>query len=274
MVPPKLGIIAGGGDLPRRLVAACQAQGRAVFVLALDGQCDAEDFAAVPHDHVRLGAPGRAFKLLRQAGVAEIVFAGRVKRPSIADLRPDWRQLRFLAGLGGRLGSDNRLMTAVIRIFEAEGFRVVGAGDVLGELIATAGPLGRHVPTAIDDQDIAQGLRIARAVGRLDIGHAVVVQHGVVLGVEAAEGTDALIRRCAALRVGSEGGVLVKIRKAQQELRADPPVIGANTVRVASESRLAGIAIEASGTLVLDRAAVSAAADAAGLFVVAVEASE
>jgi DUF1009 family protein len=274
MVPPKLGIIAGGGDLPRRLVAACRTQGRAVFVLALDGQCDVEDFAAVPHDRVRLGAPGRAIRLLRAAGVVEVVLAGRVKRPAMAELRPDWRLIRFLASLGGRLGSDGQLVKAVIQAGEDEGFRVIGANEILGELIPSAGPLGRHLPTAIDEQDIAQGLRVARAIGRLDIGHAVVVQHGVVIGVEAAEGTDALIRRCAALRVGSEGGVLVKIKKVQQDLRADPPVIGTITVGLAAEAGLAGIAVEAGGTLVLDRAAVSAAADAAGLFVVAVEASE
>src|SRR4051794_14988890 len=86
--PPKLGIVAGGGDLPRRLVAACRAQGRAVFVVALEGQCNAEDFAAVPHDRVRLGAFGRAIRLLHEAGVVEVVLAGRVRRPALAELRP------------------------------------------------------------------------------------------------------------------------------------------------------------------------------------------
>ena len=273
MVAPRLGIIAGGGDLPRRLVAACQSRGRPVFVLALDGQCEAADFAAVPHDHVRLGAPGRAFELLRRAGVAEVVFAGRVRRPALADLRPDWRLIRFLAGLGGRLGSDDRLMSAVVHAFEEEGFRVVGAGDVLGELMASAGPLGHRRPTAAERQDIDHGLRGARALGQLDVGHAAVVQHGVVLGVEAAEGTDALILRCGPLRAGA-GGVLVKVKKQQQELRADPPVIGVETVRLAAEAGLGGIAIEAGGTLVIDRDAVAAAADEAGLFVVAVEPAE
>jgi len=270
--PPKLGIVAGGGDLPRRLVAACRAQGRAVFVVALEGQCNAEDFAAVPHDRVRLDAFGRAIRLLHEAGVVEVVLAGRVRRPALAELRPDWRLLRFLAGLGGRLGSDDRLVKAIIQAGEEEGFRIVGAGEILGELVAAAGTLGRHPPTASDQQDVAEGLRIARAIGRLDIGHAVIVQHGIVLGVEAAEGTDELIRRCAVLRVDRAGGVLVKIGKAEQDPRADPPVIGSETVRLAAETGLRGIAIEAGATLVIDRAATIAAADAAGLFLVAVEA--
>ena len=270
MPSPRLGIVAGSGDLPRRLVAACQAQGRAVFVLAIEGQCDAEDFTAVPHDQVRLGAPGRAMRLLHDAGVVEVVLAGRVRRPSLAALRPDWRLLRFLAGQGGRLGSDDRLVKAVVQAIEEDGFKVVGAGDILGELVATAGQLGRHAPTASDAQDLAHGLHIARAIGGLDIGHAVVVQHGIVLGVEGAEGTDGLIRRCAALRVDRAGGVLVKIGKAGQDVRADPPVVGGETVRLAAETGLSGIAIGAGGTLVIDRAATIAAADAAGLFLVAV----
>jgi UDP-2,3-diacylglucosamine hydrolase len=273
-VAPKLGIIAGGGDLPRRLVAACRARGRALFVLVLDGQSDAADFAGVPHAAIRLGAAGEGFRLLRDAGVVEVVFAGRVRRPSLADLRPDWRVIRFLASVGGRLHGDDRLVTAVIKAVEAEGFRVIAASDLLGELIVAAGPLGRRVPSATDSQDIALGLRVARAMGQLDVGHAVIVQAGVVLGIEAAEGTDALIRRCAALRVDGTGGVLVKIRKPEQDLRADPPVIGVDTVRLAAESGLAGIAVEAGGTLVLDRAAVTAAADGADLFVVAVDARE
>ena len=149
---------------------------------------------------------------------------------------------------------------------------MVGAGDILGELGAAAGQLGRHAPTAGDGEDVARGLQVARAIGRLDIGHAVVVQHGIVLGVEAAEGTDGLIRRCAALRVERTGGVLVKIGKAKQDPRADPPVVGEETVRLAAETGLSGIAIEAGATILVDRAATIAAADAAGLFLVAVEA--
>jgi len=225
----------------------------------------------VPHDRVRLGAPGRAMRLLHDAGVVEVVLAGRVNRPSLAALRPDWRLLRFLAAQGGRLGSDDRLVKAVVQAIEEDGFRVVGAGDILGELVATAGQLGRHAPTASDAEDVARGLQIARAIGRLDIGHAVIVQHGIVLGVEAAEGTDELIRRCAALRIDRTGGVLVKVGKAEQDPRADPPVIGSETVRLAAETGLGGIAIETGSTLVVDRAATIAAADAAGLFLVAVE---
>jgi DUF1009 family protein len=115
-------------------------------------------------------------------------------------------------------------------------------------------------------------MRVARALGALDIGQAVVVQQGLVLGVEAIEGTDALLRRCAELRRGGLGGVLVKLEKPGQERRVDRPTIGPQTVLLAAETGLRGIAAEAGATIVLDRDEVIRAADAAGLFVVGVRA--
>lgn len=270
-MPPKLGIVAGGGTLPERLVEACRAQSRPFFVLAIEGAADPQRFADVPCSTVRLGATGRAFELLRQAGAEELVFSGTFHRPSLASLRPDGRTLRMLARLGGRLLSDDRLMTALIEVCEREeGFRVVGPESVLNELLAAEGPVGMLEPSQEDRQDIAYGIEVATMLGRSDVGQAVVVHQGIVLGVEAVEGTDALIRRCAALRREASGGILVKIRKPQQQGRADPPVVGPATVTVAGEHGFAGIAVEAGGTLILDRQAVAAAADAAGLFVVGV----
>jgi len=271
-MPPKLGIVAGGGVLPERLVEACRAQDRPFHVLAIEGQGDPERFAGVPCSRVRLGAIGRAFDLLRQAGVEEIVFSGAFRRPSLAALRPDARALRMLTGVGGRLGSDDRLMRALIEVCEREeGFRVIGPEAVFDGLMAERGPLGGLSPDEAETGDIAYGVAVATSLGRLDVGQAVVVHQGVVLGVEAAEGTDALIRRCSGLRREEAGGVLVKVCKPQQEPRADPPVIGPATVAVAAEARLRGIAVEAGRTLVLDRAAVARAADDARLFVVGVE---
>lgn len=270
-MPPKLGIVAGGGHLPERLVEACQQQRRPFFVLAIEGQGDAQRFSGVPCSAVRLGATGRAFDLLRQAGAEEIVFSGTFHRPSLASLRPDGRMLRMFARFGGRLLSADRLMSTLIEVCEGEeGFRVVAPESVLGELLAAEGPLGTRKPSEEEWQDIAHGIEVATTIGRLDVGQAVVIYRGIVLGVEAVEGTDALIRRCATLRVEPSGGVLVKIRKPQQQGRADPPVVGPTTVAVAGENGLVGIAVEAGGTLILDRQAAVAAADAAGLFVVGV----
>ena len=265
-----LGIIAGSGGLPRRLVDSCRGAGRAVFVLALEGAADPDMIAGVPHAWCRLGAAGRALDLLRENNVAELVLAGGIRRPALAALRPDWRAAGFLARLGYRGLGDDGLLSAVVKEIEREGFRVVGADQLLAEASLPEGPLGRIGPDAEAAADIERGLRVARALGALDIGQAVVVQQGLVLGIEAIEGTDALVRRCGQLRREGPGGVLVKVEKPGQERRADRPTIGPDTVAVAAANGLAGIAAEAGATLVVDRDEVIRAADAAGLFVVGI----
>jgi hypothetical protein len=265
-----LGIIAGSGGLPRRVIDSCRAAGRTVFVLALEGEADRETVAAVPHAWCRLGGAASGLNLLRAQGVAELVLAGGVRRPSLASLRPDWRATKFLARVGYRALGDDGLLSAVVKELEREGFRVIGADQVLREATLPEGPLGRVSPDSDAMADIAHGMRLARAIGALDIGQAVVVQQGLVLGVEAIDGTDALIRRCASLRRVGPGGVLVKAEKPGQESRADRPTIGPQTVSLAAATGLSGIAAQAGATLVVDRDEVIRLADAAGLFVIGV----
>jgi DUF1009 family protein len=269
-MPGKLGILAGAGALPARVVEACRAAERPFFVLAFDGETDPATVAGAPHAWVRLGAAGDGFRILRENGVEELVMAGGIRRPSVSSLRPDWRAARFFAKVGYRALGDDGLLSAVVKEFESEGFRVVGVDAIIPSALAPAGRFGRLAPDAQAEADIAHGLRLARAIGALDIGQAVVVQQGLVLGVEAIEGTDALLARCAALRRDGPGGVLVKAKKPGQESRADLPTIGVRTVGAAARAGLRGIAVEAGATLVLDLRGVADAADRAGLFIVGV----
>jgi hypothetical protein len=267
-MPAKLGIIAGGGDLPGRLLEACRRSGRGAYVVAIQGHTDPATVEGVEHVWIRLGAASSALEPLRAAGVEELVLAGRVKRPSLGELRPTLKVAQFIAKVGRRAFGDDGLLRAVIGGLEEEGFRVIGVEQVLNELLAASGGYGALLPDATAESDIERGLAVARALGAQDVGQSVVVQQGVVLGVEAIEGTDGLLRRCAALRLEGPGGVLVKISKPGQEPRADLPTIGVGTIEAAAAAGLRGIAIEAGAALVVDREAVAAAADAAGLFVV------
>ncbi len=273
--PPTLGIVAGAGSLPRRIADRCVAQGRGFYLLLLDGHADPALHAGLPFQTVRLGAAGEMFERMRQAGCQEVVFAGKVERPSWRALRPDWRATKFIAEFALKADKgDNALMAAIVATCEAEGFKVRAPAELLGESQLAAGALGRLSPDGPQRDDIRLGITVARAIGRLDIGHAVVVQAGLVLGVEAAEGTDRLIERCGALRQDGVGPILIKLRKPQQEIRADPPTIGPTTVACAAAAGFSGIAIEASGTLVIDSEATVAEADRAGLFLLAIEAPE
>ena len=264
----KLGIIAGSGALPGKLVEKCRETGRDCFVLAFDGETDPACVEGVEHAWSRIGAAARNFATMRQAGVEEVVMAGGIRRPSFSAMRPDWRAARFFAAVGMRALGDDGLLRAVTREMEKEGFTVVGIDSVLDDALAPEGPFGRHRPDAQALADIKHGFHVAANLGSLDIGQAVIVQQGMVLGVEAIEGTDQLIQRCGALRREGPGGVLVKAKKPDQERRADLPTIGPHTVEAAQEAGLRGIAVEAWSTLVIDRAAVTELADRLGLFVI------
>lgn len=267
----RLGIVAGGGALPRRVLEACRRDGREVFVVALEGSADpalVDD--GVPHAWLRLGNAAAAFDLLRQAGVDEVVMAGHVRRPSLSELRPDLATARLAARLGLAARGDDGLLRGIVRELERAGFTVRGAEEVASGLLATEGRWGRESPDAQAEADIRRGLEVVHALGAVDVGQAAVVQQGVVLGVEAVEGTAALLQRCAGVRREGPGGVLVKAGKPGQERRADLPTVGPDTVRQAASAGLRGIAVEAGTVLVLDQDAVVAAADKAGLFVIGV----
>lgn len=269
-MPPKLGILAGKGELPRRLIEACHAEGREVFVIAFPGETDRAVAESVSHAWLPIAQVGGILRALHEAQVEEVVLAGAIRRPSFLSLKPDRRGLSLLGKITrGRMGDDGILSLAVAEL-ESEGFRVVGLDELLPDTLAPEGPLGRLNPDDSADSDISRGFEVAVALGRVDVGQAVVVQHGAVLGVEAIEGTDALIARCADLKRDGPGGILVKVSKPGQEQRVDLPTIGVRTVTAAAAAGLRGIAIEAGATVVVGRQAVAKAADQAGLFVVGV----
>ncbi|CAO3353527.1 LpxI family protein [Azospirillum palustre] len=268
---PKLAILAGGGTLPARIAEAVRGQGRDVFIVAFNGHTDPQTVAGVPHLWSRFGAAGTILRCLHDEGVGEVVLAGPVRRPSFTELMPDWRTARFLARVGTRALGDDGLLRAVVREVEEDGFRVVGLHELLKDLLTVAGPVGRLMPDADAERDIARGVEVARALGALDVGQGAVIQQGIVLAVEAIEGTDAMLGRCAGLIRPGPGGVLVKVKKPKQDRRIDLPTMGITTVERAAASGLRGIAVEAGGSLLVDRAAVAEAADRLGLFVVGIE---
>lgn len=267
----KLGIVAGGGEFPGLVIAACRAQGRPFHVLALEGHADPQIIADAPADWIRLGSAGSGLKILKAQGVSDIVMIGPVRRPGFAELAPDWWSAKLIAKVGLKALGDDGLLRAVASALEDEGFHVVGVDEVLSDSLAPAGPYGTLLPDEQALADIKRGWEVAKGIGALDVGQSVVVQQGLVLGVEAIEGTDRLLARCADLKRDGAGGVLVKVRKPNQDRRLDLPTIGMKTLNAAAAAGLRGIAVEAGGTLVLGREALAAEGDRLGLFVVGIE---
>ncbi|MGH1420561.1 MAG: LpxI family protein [Hyphomonas sp.] len=268
-----LGIISGLGDLPVSIAQNCIDSGRDVFVVRLKGFIEPQ-LEAFPGDVVGLGELGKLFSLLSGAGCEEVTFAGIVKRPNFKDLKLDFTGAKLLPKvLSAARKGDDALLSLMVKEFERNGFTVIGSGEANQSLLMSEGCLTVRQPTENDFSDIQKGAHIAGEMGRLDIGQGCVVVNGLVLTVEAQEGTDEMLVRCANLPEELRGsqanpqGVLVKRPKPGQERRIDLPTAGMSTIENAAASGLAGVALEAGGALLLDREAVIARANELGLFV-------
>jgi DUF1009 family protein len=265
-----LGIIAGAGDLPRRTAELARAAGREVVVLGVSGFADPDLVSAFGGQSFGIGETGRQVRFLKDAGCEDIVFAGVVQRPDFSQLTFDEEGLSLLPALKEAAGKgDDALLRVVLGAFSAAGLRIIGAEQAASALLAPSGVMGRHAPGEGDWRDIRRAAKAAEAIGALDIGQGAVSAGGIVLALEAQEGTDHMLARCAALppAVRGQGGVLVKRPKPIQDARVDLPTIGEETVRRAAEGKLSGLAVLAGGALIVNRPATIALADQLGLFI-------
>ena len=270
-----VGLIAGGGVMPFAVAASLIARGINPVFFALKGACDPVAVERFRHHWISVGQLGRAVKLFRAENCRDLIFIGTLVRPALSEIRLDWGTLRVLTRVWAAFrGGDDHLLSGIGRILEQDGFRMVGIKDVAPDLLMPTGSLTRATPDADAAADIARGREVLRALSPFDIGQAAIVIDGHVVGVEDIEGTDGLLARVARLR--REGrirakavrGVLVKAPKSGQDLRFDLPTIGPKTIEGAAAARLAGIAIVAGNTIVVEPQTMIEAADTAGLFVI------
>jgi DUF1009 family protein len=269
-----LGLIAAGGVMPFAVADSLIARGIKPVLFALKGACDPIRVVRFRHHWIAVGQLGKAEKLFRLENCRDLVFIGTLVRPALSEIRLDWGTLRVLRRVWASFrGGDDHLLSGIGRILEQDGFRMVGIRDVAPDLLMPEGSLTRAAPDQDTAADIARGRDVLRALSPFDIGQAAVVIDGHVVGVEDIEGTDGLLARVARLRgegrirAKARRGVLVKAPKSGQDLRFDLPTIGPRTVEGAAAAELAGIAIVAGNTIVVDPQAMIEAADAAGIFV-------
>lgn len=266
----KLGIIAGGGSIPKMLIEECIRQNQDFAIMAIEGNAEKDLLKGVnaPYKWIRIGQAGSGFKFFKDEQVEDVVMIGTIKRPSIFDIVPDLRTTAFFAKVGAKALGDDGLLRAVVDEIEKDGMKVKGIHEVMPSLLIKEGVLTKKTPSKEHMVDIKRGVEAAFELGRLDIGQAVVVQHGLVLGVEGIEGTDELIKRCKDYRRKGGGGVLVKLRKPQQDMRIDLPTIGPKSVERAHESGLEGIVVHAGNGLIVDEKETIALADKYKMFIV------
>ncbi len=269
-----VGILAGGGSLPRELAECVTARGGAVHIVAIEGEAEA-GLRGFPMTRVGWGQIGAMLGALKSAGCERLVIVGSVRRPDLSAVRPDLGLFRSLPAILRIIaaGGDDSVLSRVVRFFEEQGFEVVSPAALVPELLVGEGPLGRLAASAADAADVALGFEVVRALGPYDVGQAVVVAKGRLEAVEGVAGTDAMLARVAAARRrggaqgGKPSGVLVKRPKPGQELRIDLPAIGPGTIGRAIDAGLAGVAVLAGGALAAERAELARRADEGHLFV-------
>jgi len=269
----RLGLIAGGGALPVSVAARCEAEGRPVFVVRLTGFADPH-LARYPGVDAGMAEIGRVLSALKKAGCDAVCFAGTVNRPDFKSLKPDFKGATLLPGIvAAATKGDDALLRKILSIFEAEGYAIQGADDILGGETLPTGALGAVQPTPDQLADLRKALHVAEKAGELDIGQGAVVCEGLVLAVEAQEGTDAMLARVAGLPADLRGspsgrkGALGKAPKPIQDLRVDMPVMGSRTIELAAAAGLAGVGGVAGQLILIDHPAIVEAADRLGLFV-------
>jgi DUF1009 family protein len=270
-----IGLVAGGGAMPFAVADSLIAHGVEPILFALRGACDPAKVTRFRHHWISVGQYGRATSLFRAENCRDLLFIGTLVRPALSEIRLDWGTLRVIPRvLAAFRGGDDHLLSGIGGILERDGFRMVGIKDVVPDLLMPEGCLTRAAPSAGVSADIALGREVLTAISPYDVGQAVVVIDGHVVGVEDIEGTDGLLSRVARLRkegrirAKPRSGVLVKAPKSGQDLRFDLPTVGPRTVEGAAAAGLAGIAIAAGNTIIAEPQAVIEAADAAHMFVI------
>jgi DUF1009 family protein len=279
---PNLGLIAGNGRFPFLLLDAARAHGLTVVVAAIKQETDPEidQRAAADPKHIRvhwlsLGELSKLIETFQREGVTRAVMAGQVKHKQIfSSIRPDWRLAKLLLNL--RTRNTDMLLGAIAEVLEDEGITLVSSTSFLEPMLAPAGVLTARGPDAAEVADIEYGLTVARGIAGFDLGQTVVIAAGACVAVEAMEGTDATVARAGTLLGTLEDGdrtlarrlTVVKVAKPDQDMRFDVPVVGVPTVAAMRAAGATCLCVEAGRTLLFDREAMVASADAAGITIV------
>ena len=268
--PQRICLIAGRGGLPNTVLAALEKQNRDFKTIAIKGNQEGHDFQA--DRTIGLDKWGQFRESFDEWNINAIVFAGKVDRPNLHKLRPDFTLVRYLPKLGLSSLGDDGVMQRLLAIF-AEDFnlKILSIQEILAQEKRPIGALGHHEPDHAALSDIRRGIEILQITSAADFGQAVAVAGGVVLGLEAIEGTDNLIERTGQYRIEAQGGVIVKLPKTQQDHRIDAPTIGLETIHALENSKFSGIAISAKDTIIVDEKAVIDLANQFGLFIYVTE---
>lgn len=252
---PTLGIIAGNGYLPYEIAELYQKAGGNCYIATISDDVDLCLYELAQIKRFSIGYAGAILDYFKQNNVCNIIMVGGIQRPNFNALKMDLVGSALVAKILKQkfLGDDN-VLKIISAYIENKGFNVISPQDVL-QIAAEYGSdiFTKICPSPQDVIDIELGKKVITSLGHIDVGQSVIVADGYVLGIEAAEGTDNLIKRCAVLRKKTKGGVLIKMSKSSQDMRLDIPVVGPTTATILSQHGFNGLAIENKGVIIVQK---------------------
>ncbi len=267
-----LAIIAGNGDLPKLIIKECEQKNSDFIIILVAGESNHKDYEKYKHHIVEIGHVSKALNILKEHKVKNIVFAGGIKKPSFSNVKVDKKGAVLLSKIiANKIFGDNNILTTITNFFSKEGFNIIGADELITDIVLKKGVLTKTKPKKSDLEDIKIGQDALKTMSNLDIGQAISVQQKQIIGIEAIEGTDELIKRCK--KISFEKGskpVLVKIKKQNQNTKIDLPTIGIQTIDNLIKSNFSGIAFESKSTIILDKKKVIDLADENNLFIISI----
>ncbi len=269
----KIAVIAGSGKLPQLIINELIKQKISFIILAIHENADEELLRSHKHYLITPGKVKPILKTMSDEKITSVVFAGDIKRPGLLSLKVDSIGLSVMARItASKIHGDNSALSIIAKFLEEHGLKVISPNSILPSLLTPAGILGKIKPDQDDLKDIEIGKIVLAKLSDMDIGQATIVENSYVLGIEAAEGTDSLIKRCADLkRETMRKGVLVKMKKTMQDKRLDLPTIGTNTIYYVYKANLRGIAVNTNGSIIISLPEVITLADKYGIFVIGVQ---
>jgi DUF1009 family protein len=265
--PQVLGIIAGDGVYPRLLADSARKAGVGkIAAAAFTGETDPALAQCVDVvEWMRVGQLSRLLKFFREQNIHRAIMAGQIAPKNLFDLRPDWKALLLLARLKER--NAESIFAAIADELAKIDVDLLPATTFLEDFLAPAGLIAGPKLTPREEEDVDLGWKIAKEIARLDIGQTVIVKNGTVVAVEALEGTNETIKRGG--RLSRKGALVVKVAKPDQDMRFDVPVIGVETILIATDVKVRAIAVEAGSTLLLEKDVIVDLAERANISIIA-----
>lgn len=268
---PIIGIIAGSGELPFSIATSYASQGGKCYIAALEREANLQLLQDTPYQSFRIGMVGAIIEYFHKFNVQNVIFAGGIKRPNFWSIKVDMVGRALLARIiKQKFLGDDTILRIVADFLEKKGFKIISSQEILLDNLDDINIITKATPLPSDIIDIELGVKLLTTLSGLDVGQSVIIEDGYILGIEAAEGTDNLIKRCVELRKKPQGGVLVKMLKLDQDIRLDIPTIGPDTIVNLANQSYNGLAISKDKVIIINPKTTIELANSLGLFIVRV----